>query len=74
MLEDFWKWLATLPPSSASFMGTLAGSGLGLLALLAGALFNARLNRKQDDRLREEDRIALASTLYAELGGGFIVP
>lgn len=69
MLEDFWKWLATLPPGSASFIGTLTGSSFGLLAILAGALFNARLNRKRDERLREEERIALASSLYAELAG-----
>lgn len=36
---------------------------------MAGALFNAHLNRRRDDRLREEDRVALASTLYAELQG-----
>jgi hypothetical protein len=69
MLDDFWKWLAALPPGSASFVGTLTGSSFGLLAILVGALFNARLNRKRDERLREEDRIALASTLYAELAG-----
>ncbi len=38
-------------------------------ALLLGALFNAHLNRRRDDRLREEDRVALASALYAELSG-----
>jgi hypothetical protein len=33
------------------------------------ALFNAHLDRRRDDRLRDEDRIALASALYAELSG-----
>jgi hypothetical protein len=36
---------------------------------MLGALFNAHLNRRRDDRLRQEDRVALASTLYAELQG-----
>jgi hypothetical protein len=65
----FWDWLAALPPGSASFVGTLTGSFLGLVALLLGALFNAHLNRKRDDRLREDDRIALAQAIHAELSG-----
>jgi hypothetical protein len=69
MWKCFWDWLATLPPGSASFVGTLTGSTLGLIALLAGALFNARLNRKRDDTLREVDRIAMATAIHAELSG-----
>jgi hypothetical protein len=69
MLKYFWDWLATLPQGSASFIGSLIGSMIGLIALLLGALFNAHLNRNRDDRLREEDRLAVASTLYAELQG-----
>lgn len=69
MWKCFWDWLATLPPGSASFVGTLTGSSFGLIALLLGALFNARLNRKRDDALRDADRIALASALHAELQG-----
>jgi hypothetical protein len=69
MWTDFWNWLAQLPPSSASFVGTLTGSALGLFALLLGALFNAHLNRKRDDALQDADRIALASALHAELLG-----
>jgi hypothetical protein len=69
MWNDFWGWLATLPQGSASFVGTLTGSSLGLLAILAGALFNAHLNRKRDDALREADRTALAQALHAELQG-----
>lgn len=67
MWDEFWKWLGALPPGSASFVGTLIGWFLGLLALLLGALFNAHLNRKRDDTLRDADRIAVASALYAEL-------
>jgi hypothetical protein len=69
MWKGFWDWLATLPQGSASFVGTLTGSTLGLIALLLGALFNAHLNRRRDDRLRDEDRVALASALFAELSG-----
>ena len=67
MWKCFWDWLATLPQGSASFVGTLAGSTLGLIALLLGALFNAHLNRKRDDRLRNEDRRTVAASLHAEL-------
>jgi hypothetical protein len=67
MWRCFWDWLAALPPSSASFVGTLTGSSFGLIALLLGALFNAHLNRKRDDNLREVDRVAVASAIYAEL-------
>lgn len=69
MLTEFWKWLGQLPPSSASFVGTLTGSSLGLIALLLGALFNAHLNRKRDDRLRKEDARSVISALKAELSG-----
>jgi hypothetical protein len=37
------------------------------MALLAGALFNAHLNRRRDDRLRRHERVAIATSLYAEL-------
>lgn len=50
-------------------MGTVTGSSFGLIALLLGALFNAHLNRKRDDNLREVDRVAVASAIYAELSG-----
>jgi hypothetical protein len=69
MFTDFWDWLAHLPSGSASFLGSLTGSGIGLIALLIGAFENASLNRQRDDRLREEERLGLASTLYAELKG-----
>lgn len=69
MWRCLWDWLAGLPQSSASFVGTLTGSALGLLALLLGALFNAHLNRKRDNNLRDIDRVAVASAIYAELSG-----
>lgn len=69
MLDDFWTWLGGLPQGSASFLGTLVGSSFGLIAILTGALVNASINRGRDDRLREEERAALATTIYAELSG-----
>lgn len=68
-MSEFWDWLAKLSPGSAGFIGTLTGSTLGLIAILIGALFNARLNRLRDDAIREAERIATASALYAELSG-----
>lgn len=62
-------WLAALPPSVAAILGTLIGSSLGLFALLAGALFNARLNRARDDRLRLEESRSVRSALMGELSG-----
>jgi hypothetical protein len=67
MWSAFWDWLAKLPQGSASFVGTLTGSSFGLLAILLGALFNSYLNRRRDDRQRDQERQALAATLYAEL-------
>lgn len=69
MWSEFWEWLAKLPPGSASFVGTLTGSSFGLIAIVIGALFNARLNRQRDDAIREADRVAVATALYAELSG-----
>ena len=42
---------------------------MGLVALLLGALFNAHLNRRRDDRLRREEQRAVATALRAELAG-----
>jgi len=64
-----WDWLVNLPSGAASFVGTLAGSSFGLIALLVGALFNARLNRKRDDRIRDEEGRAIRTALKAELSG-----
>jgi hypothetical protein len=69
MWTSFFDWIGKLPPSSASFVGTLTGSTFGLLAILAGAMFNAHLNRKRDDALRAADMRAVASALRAELEG-----
>ena len=67
MGSGFFVWLNQQPPGTASFIGAMAGSTLGFLALLAGAPFNARLNRLRDDRQRQHERTALATALCAEL-------
>jgi len=64
-----WEWLSSLSGGAATFIGSLTGSAIGLIALLIGALFNAHLNRKRDDRLREVDARGVAVALQAELGG-----
>jgi hypothetical protein len=69
MEMDFWKWLGTLQPSSVTFLGTMTGSALGLVALLIGALVNAWLNRRRDDRIRKHERRSVAAALRAELRG-----
>src|SRR4051794_39987817 len=63
-----WDWIEGLKGGAPQFLGSLTGALLGLLGLLLGALYNARLNRKRDDRLREEERRSLAVALRAELG------
>jgi hypothetical protein len=62
-----WDWLGGFTQGQASFLGSMVGALTGLIALLLGALFNARLNRRRDDRLRREDRRAVATALRAEL-------
>jgi hypothetical protein len=69
MWTGFWDWLGSLPPSSASFVGSLTGATFGLGAIIVGALFNAFLNRRRDDRLRKIEARTLAVALKAELTG-----
>ena len=62
-----WEWIEALKGGAPQFLGALIGSLLGLVSLLLGALFNARLNRKRDDRLRTQEKRSLAVALRAEL-------
>ena len=45
----------------------LIGSLLGFGGLVTGALFNAHLNRKRDDRLRDTEAVTIALSLYGEI-------
>jgi hypothetical protein len=69
MFAGAWAWIGTLKDGHASFLGTVTGSGLGLVALLIGALFNAHLSRKRDAALRRTEARAVAAVLMAELSG-----
>jgi hypothetical protein len=64
-----WDWLQGLSGGAATFLGALTGSSVGLVAILVGALFNAHLNRRRDDRVRREDVRSVATALQAELMG-----
>ena len=55
------------PASAAAFLGALSGAGGGLLAIVIGALINAELNRRRDDRLRREEGRSLALSLQGEM-------
>jgi hypothetical protein len=64
-----WDWLQGLSGGAANFVGSFTGAAIGLIALLLGALFNAHLNRRRDDRIRREEACATATALKAELSG-----
>ncbi|CAD2245486.1 hypothetical protein [Xanthomonas arboricola] len=49
------------------WVGNLIGSLVGLIALLLGALFNAHLNRKRDDRMRQQEVDSVRSAIGVEL-------
>ncbi|MBB4465432.1 hypothetical protein [Rhizobium leguminosarum] len=65
MMEKVISLLAT------KFDGTVSAAGVtfvfGLIALVTGALFNAHLNRRRDDRLRSEESKAVSAALYGEI-------
>ena len=64
---DFFEWINTLNPSAAQFIGAAVGVGGGLAAILTGALVNAGLNRRRDDRLRDIEGRAVAAAIRGEL-------
>lgn len=43
------------------------GSLFGLLAILLGALYNFRLNRKRDEKIRSDEANSVAAALYGEI-------
>ena len=40
---------------------------LGFIALIVGALFNFKLNRRRDDALRREEMLSVAIAIYGEI-------
>lgn len=53
-------------------IGAMIGSGLGLISILIGALWNAHLNRRRDDRLRQGEMKSLCAALLGDLCGTII--
>jgi hypothetical protein len=68
-MRGVFLWLQGLSPGSASFLGSFTGASIGLFVLLIGALFNAHLCRRRDDRVRRMEARAAATALSAELTG-----
>lgn len=64
---DFMEWVNALSPSAAQFWGSVVGVGGGLTAILTGAFVNAALNRRRDNRLRDQEARAVAAALRGEL-------
>ncbi|MGO6754882.1 hypothetical protein ACC761_36420 [Rhizobium ruizarguesonis] len=56
---------------ATKFDGTVSSAGVtfvfGLIALVIGALTNASLNRRRDNRLRAEEAKAVSAALYGEI-------
>ncbi len=50
-----------------AFLGALVGAFGGLIAILLGALYNAKLNRQRDTRLRNQEIQGLCRAFAAEL-------
>lgn len=48
-------------------IGTALGSAIGLVAILLGALYNAKLTRKRDDRIMNDEAKAIAAAIGAEM-------
>ncbi len=67
VLIQHWPAIAALSGGSAAFLGALVGAAAGLGAILAGALYNAKLNRDENKRLRDEHRIAVAVEVQADM-------
>src|SRR4051812_48773426 len=69
LFNEVGQWLQSLHGGAPPFLGALTGSLLGLLGILVGALFNANLNRKRDDRLRQQEALLVIVALRVELVG-----
>lgn len=63
-LDPAWQAELTKFPDA---IGALIGPFFGLVALMLGALYNAKITRDRDDRLLEQETRALAAALAAEM-------
>lgn len=57
----------TAPLVQSPWFGDALGSFVGLLAILIGALYNARLNRRRDRELYEQEIASLRAAIGTEL-------
>lgn len=64
-MASIWNWISH--QGSATAFGAVVTFVFGLTAVLIGALFNAHLNRRRDDRLRNEELKSVAAALYGEI-------
>jgi len=62
-----WNWLQGLQGGAPAFVGSAVGSAFGIFSLLVGALFNAYLNRRRDDRLRQKEQAGVLAAILAEI-------
>lgn len=62
-----WDWLQNLQGGAPVIVGSAVGSAFGIISLLIGALFNAYLNRRRDDRLRRSEQTGILTALIAEI-------
>ncbi|WP_262516676.1 hypothetical protein [Agrobacterium tumefaciens] len=60
-------WIEGLKGGWPELLGSLAGSAIGLLALVIGALYNARLNRKAEREREINDQFGIIEALLAEI-------
>jgi hypothetical protein len=51
-----------------NWFGDALGSAIGLVAILLGALYNARLMRRRDDMIMNDEAKAIAAAIGAEMG------
>lgn len=63
-LDPAWQTELTNFPDA---IGALIGPFFGLVALMLGALYNAKITRDRDDRLQEREVRALAAALAEEM-------
>src|SRR4051812_4975671 len=57
----FSYWFGEWLPKTLATYQTLIASVIALCAVVGGAMLNARFNRKQQDRIRHQDAVALAA-------------
>lgn len=60
-------WLGELQGGALTVVSATTTFAFGILAVVLGALFNSYLNRRRDNRLREQEALATTAALYGEI-------